>query len=535
MGNRGAEAGDGAQRARTDLGAQVEAGLDGAAIVFGPTGSPLPAATLAERGLHVAAAGDGGTVAAVLTNDQPSVELLLGAIVGGTRLVSVPYPARAADPVAYGAFVQAACQAHGVSRVVVRDDLAPLLDALGVATLPHSKLEPGRLDPGPGFELVQFTSGSTGTPRGVVIDGDALGVNMAAMLDRLGPEPGDATVTWLPLSHDMGLLGTFLSSIIACSPDRIAEGTVVLLPPEDFLRSPGTWLEVVDTWKGTFTGAPDFGYRLAMAKRPSRRLDLRQLRCAVIGGEIVRAETLRAVAECFARDGLSPTALSPAYGMAELGVAAAITPARDPWRAVALDPVALGDGRRAAPAAGGAVLEITASGPPLAGYAVGIEADPGQIGPITVDAPVVGRDADGRSLAGPDGILRTADVGFVDDDGWLYVCGRRDDHIVTRGRNLHAPAIEGAMGRAPGVRSGRVTAIGTPEGEWVVAAESAESGTTPAAEEVRKAIRRAAVEVAALAPDHVVLVPPGQLPMTSSGKVQRHEVLRRWLDGSLAG
>lgn len=535
MDDRVTESEEGARRARTDLGGQVEAGLDGADVVFGPMGAPVRATTLAEKGLHVTAAGDGGTVAAILTNDQPSVEVLLGAIVGGARLVSVPYPARAADPVAYGAFVQALCRGHGVSRVVVRDDLAPLLDALGVAVLPHSQLQPGRLEPGPGFELVQFTSGSTGTPRGVVIDGDALGVNMAAMLDRLGPEPGDATVTWLPLSHDMGLLGTFLSSIIACSPERIAQGTVVLLPPEDFLRSPGTWLEVLDTWKGTFTGAPDFGYRLAMAKRPDRRLDLRHVRCAVIGGEIVRAETLRAVADCFARDGLSPTALSPAYGMAELGVAAAITQARDPWRSVALDPVALGEGRRAAPVDDGPVLEITASGPPLAGYAVTIDGEPGQVGPITVDAPVLGRDADGRSLAGPDGVLRTADVGFVDDDGWLYVSGRRDDHIVTRGRNLHAPAIEGAMGRAPGVRSGRVTAIGTPEGEWVVAAESGESGATPAAEEVRRAIRRAAVEVAALAPDHVVLVPPGQLPMTSSGKVQRHEVLRRWLDGSLAG
>lgn len=522
-----------------DIADLVGAGLDGATIVIGVDGSPSAAAELAEAGarLYGHSAADSG-VAAFLTNDRASVELILGAIVAGGRLVSLPLPARAADPLAFGAFVQAACATYGISTVVARDDVAALLGDIGVATRPHSMLGADPLAaPAPGgFELVQFSSGSTARPKGIALNGGVLGVNVSAILERVRPQPGDVTVSWLPLSHDMGLIGMLISSVAACSPLWVGKGTIVLLEPEAFLRSPRMWIEALDHWHGTFTAAPDFGYRVAAERRPSTSVNLRQLRCAIIGGDIVRADTLRGVLETFGDDGLDAHALCPAYGMAELGLAATMTPPSDLWRAEAVDVGALAGYIRSSPKDGTPGLTMVASGNALDGYRIEVEAGAAEVGQIRIFAPESGVDADtGSPLVGGDGAFETGDVGFMSGDGWLYVCGRGDDHLLAHGRNLYAPAVENAVSLLPGVRAGRVTAVGLPTGDWIVAVEWA-ARTPPTVQEalrLRQDVRRAAVSVASAAPSQVVLVAPGHLPMTGSGKVQRHEVRRRWVTGTL--
>ncbi len=513
----------------------IEAGLGSAHLVFGTDPEAIYAPPLADAG--AAAFGPGGpdpAVGALLTNDPPTVGLVYGAIQAGGRLVSLPLPGRSADPLAYGAFLQEACRAHGVTRVVARDDVATLLESIGVEALPHSAL-PGQViaQANPrGFELVQFSSGSTASPKAIVLDDAVLGRNVVAMLGAVAPRPGDTTVSWLPLSHDLGLVGMLLTSTAAGAPRWVGEGTIVLLDPEQFLRRPRIWLDALDHWTGTFTAAPDFGFRLA-TKRPPSGLDLSLLRCAIVGAETVRADTLRSVVDTFGPAGLAPETLCPAYGMAELGLAASLTPPEVRWREEQVSTAALAEQRRRPPTADEPRTTLVASGLPLQGYGVRAAAEAGAIGPLDVLTPAAGWDPRRqRSFAGPDGVLPTGDLGYVDDDGWVYVCGRADDHIVAHGRNVYAPAIEAAVAALPGVRDGRVTAVDSPSGDWLVAFETTATDA-PSSNDLIREVQRVSVAVAASRPTDILALPPGHLPMTPSGKVQRHEVRRRWMTGTL--
>lgn len=522
-----------------DLTQLITDGLDGAGIVIGTDSTPTRASELATAGARLfATEGPEPAVAALLTNDRPSIELVLGAIVSGGRILSLPLPPRSADLLAFGDFLEKTCLAHGVTSIVARDDIAALLNGIGMVSRPHSTLgtEPIAAPTPGGFELVQFSSGSTGRPKGVALPGAVLGINVAAILQAVRPQPHDVTVSWLPLSHDMGLIGMLLTSVAACSPSWVGEGTIVITEPESFLRSPGSWLANLDRWGGTFTAAPDFGYRLAVQRRPTGPLNLRRLRCAIVGGEIIRADTLHAVTEAFAADGLTPESLCPAYGLAELGLAASMSPPTEHWRTETLEIAALGDHRRVAHNGDAGGISLVASGLPLDGYRIEVQAGPDEIGAIDIMAPAAGNDAaTGRPLANAEGLLATGDIGYLSEDGWVYVCGRGDDHLVAHGRNIYAPVVESAVSNVPGVRDGRVTAIGTPTGEWIIAAELDGAGLSSTTEiaRLRQEVRRAAVSVSTASPDEVILLRPGTLPMTSSGKLQRHEVRRRWLNGAL--
>lgn len=514
----------------------LEDGLPGARLVFGVDGEPKAAEALAARGRHrFTPTASGAAVGALLTNDEPSVEVLLGAISAGARLVSLPLPPRAADVATYADALRAACRAHDVHRVVARDDVAALLEGIGIDALPHSRLdqEPLACPRTGGFDLVQSTSGSTGPAQPIVVDEEVLSQNIMAIVDRIRPQPGDATVSWLPLSHDMGLIGMLLTSLVSAADRWVGGGPVVLLRPEDFLRRPQLWLEALTRWRGTVTAAPDFGYRMATGRVPGD-LDLGPLRCAIVGGEVVRATTLRAAAEALGPAGLEAAALCPAYGLAEIGLAATITPPGEHWRERALDGRALADQRLEPPQGQRPATTLAASGPPLAGYGVEVAAPRSGIGGLLVSAPVAGRRPGGRVLTDERGLVPTGDVGFL-DDGWLYVCGREDDHVVVHARTLHAPSLEAAIADVGAVRSGRATVVGLAGGEWVVAAEVAVEVLASAVDRdaVERQVRRAAVAASGARPDHVVLLPPGALPMTSSGKVQRHEVRRRWLASAL--
>ena len=516
----------------------VRDGLADGRCVFGADGARVGALELAAGGtaLFDDAAGT-ESVGVLMTNDRPTVEVVIGAVLAGARLVSLPQPGRGADLGEYAAFVAAIRAEHGLAEVVVADEFAGLLEGIGVPARAHSALPDRPLaTPHPdGFSLVQYTSGSTQRPRPVVLDDARIGANIAALLRVLDPRPGDGLVSWLPLSHDMGLIGMLFTAMAAAGPDWAGGGDFVLLDPRDFLRRPGEWIEVLSHWNAAFTGAPDFAFRMAAERRPGPGLDLSSLRCAIVGGEIVRAETLDAFAAAYRDQGLDPRALCPAYGLAELAVAATMTPPEVPWQELAVSSLALADGCVRPPEAGEAACRLVASGQALPGYEVASDGGDGATGQVAVRGPSLGLDGvTGRPLAGAGGWYRTGDAGFV-DGGWLYVCGRLDDWVVSHGRNIYAPAVEAAVGALGGVRAGRVTAVGLPTGGWTILAEPAARGLLgrTEAQGLRREIRQVAVDVAATRPEGVVIVAPGSLPLTASGKLQRHQARARLLKGEL--
>lgn len=524
-------------RVRPRLSELVAEALPTARISFGVDEPPCGAESFALRGAQMFRQPGAPAVAALLTNDAPTVELLLGAILAGAEVVSIPLPGRGVDPKAYSDFVRSVCRSTGVDRLVARDDVSAMLAGTDVEVVAHSKLGSVNLaGPRPaGFGVVQFSSGSTSSPKGVRLSDDLLGTNVQAILKSVAPRPNDAAVSWLPLSHDMGLIGMFMSAIVAFGPGWTDGGELALLKPESFLRRPSAWLECLDRKRGTFTAAPDFGYRLAVSRRPPRTLDLTPLRCAIVGGEIIRAATMAAAQDVFGAMGMVPEALCPAYGLAELGLAATMTPPSERWRRRDVDAAALAEERAVPVGSDSLPLSLVASGLPLEGYEVESAGGAEDIAPLRVRAPLFGDDVrSGRPFAEPHSSFETGDLGFV-DEGHVYVVGRIDDYLVAGGRNIYAPAIEEAVSSVAGVRQGRVTAVGLPDGTWMIAVELASKEPLSRAEHdrLRIAVRRATTHSSGSAPDAVAVLEHGCLPLTSSGKLQRHLVRKRWLEGTL--
>lgn len=516
----------------------VAAGSAGVRLVFGDSSSPVDAEYLTAAGAQLFSdQADTDRVGLLMTNDRATVEVILGALASGSTLVSLPLPGRGADPSIYTHFLREVCKSQQISEIVVADEYAGLLEGTELSLRRHSErsLYPLAAPANSGFHLVQFTSGATGRPRPVLIDDACLGANVAAILRVVQPEPRDAVVSWLPLAHDMGLVGMLLTGISAGGQGWASGGDIVLLDPLTFLRRPALWLEALDHWQGSFTAAPDFGYRLAVQRGRPDGLDLSRVRCAIVGGEIIRAETLTAFTSAYGPQGLEPKALCPAYGLAELGLAATMTPVEENWCSRELSVARLADGEVCDPRRGEAATRLVASGQPLAGYDIASGSLSAGTRPIAVRGPSIGIDGlTGESFANPGGWHTTGDIGFV-DDGWLYVCGRSDDYIVARGRNIHAPTLEAAVGESDGIRAGRVTATGLPDGQWVIIAEPTENAPLGPvrADVLHRAIRRVAVEVTATKPDTVVLVAPGTLPFTSSGKQQRSNVRSMYMKDQL--
>jgi acyl-CoA synthetase (AMP-forming)/AMP-acid ligase II len=516
----------------------VADGAERTRFVFGSLGAPVATGRLVDAGIgHFTADADADRVAVLLTNDRPTVEVVLGAITAGSVLVSLPLPGRGADVEAYASFVKDVCASHQIAEIVVADGYADLLEGLGVPVRRHSELgnRPLALAAAGQFQLVQFTSGSTGTPKPVVVDDVLLGANVAAILAVLQPQPGDAVVSWLPLAHDMGLVGMLLAGLVGGGSRWAGRGDIVLLDPTTFLRNPASWLEALDHWAGSFTAAPDFAFRLAARRPPATELDLSHLRCAIVGGEVVRAETLQTFVSALRQHGLRERALCPAYGMAEACLAVTMTSPEQDWRTRSVSMAALADGQVSEPRRDDDALVLVSSGQPLPSYEVTCPSPDSGTGTIAVRGPSIGIDgATGQGFADAAGWYAPGDTGFV-DGGWLYVCGRSDDYIVAHGRNVYAPAVEAAISGVGGVRPGRVTAVDLHTGEWAVVVEPAghEVPGTTQAETLSRSIRRAAVGVSSAKPDVVVIVAPGGLPLTSSGKLQRNLVRTRLVSGEL--
>lgn len=380
--------------------------------------------------------------------------------------------------------------------------------------------------------LLQYTSGSTGHPKGVILTHANLLANIRAMGAHVRANSADVFVSWMPLYHDMGLIGAWLGSLYYAIP-------LVVLSPLAFLARPERWLWAIHRHRATISGAPNFGYELCLrriADEDLEGLDLSSWRLAFNGAEPVSPETLRRFSARFARFGFKPEAMAPVYGLAECAVGLAFPPL---GRAPLIDRVereALMRAGRAVPAApdDATALEFAGCGRPLpghhirlvdsAGHEVG-EREEGRLefrGPSATGGYYRNLEETRRLLR--DGWLDSGDLAYM-ARGELFVTGRVKDVIIRAGRNIHPQELEEAVGNLHGIRKGCVAVFGVPDPaaateRLVVLAETRETEEA-ARERLRARVAALAMDLTGAAPDDVVLAPPHSVLKTSSGKVRR--------------
>jgi fatty-acyl-CoA synthase len=345
---------------------------------------------------------------------------------------------------------------------------------------------------------LQFTSGSTGAPRAVVVTGESLAANCAAIADGLGLSPADVGVSWLPLHHDMGLVGFVCAALTAAVP-------VVLLPTLAFVRDPGVWMRAVSTYRGTVTFGPGFAFGLAARRVGSdvRELNLSGLRVLGCGGEPIRVDGVRRFIDTYRPAGLRPEAFTPSFGLAEFTLAVSF------GRGLVVEDGAVDCGRA------------------VPGHEISVRDD----GEIWVRGPSTAAGYLDSTTFRPGDWLRTGDRGFL-RAGHLYVTGRQKDVLIIRGVNLDPQRVEWAVADVPGVHEGGVVAFTRPGAETeelVVVAEC----RPEAPPDVAEGVRRAVTAEFALTLADLVQVPPRTIPKTTSGKPRRLETRRRYLAGEL--
>lgn len=392
--------------------------------------------------------------------------------------------------------------------------------------------------------FIQYTSGSTGDPKGVVLTHSNLIANIRAIAEALKIDSRDVGVSWLPLYHDMGLIGAWLSCLYLGVP-------IMIMSPQAFLTRPERWLWAIHRYRATLSAAPNFAYELCMRRVDDRSLeglDLSCLRGTLNGAEPVQPETLEGFSRRFQPYGFRAEALMPVYGLAESSLAVTIPPL---GRRPLLDPVdrgALEATGRARPASGQSVnpLTLVSAGRPLAGHQVRIVGRAGNPlpdrvqGHIQCRGPSVMQGYFGRAEATAEvlqnGWLKTGDLGYL-ADGELFVTGRVKDIIIQGGRNLYPQELEHIAGDVEGVRRGCVAAFGVSgsrvAGERLVLV--AETRRTEPEEKAKlaAAIRERMDAQVGIPLDEVVLVPPQSVPKTSSGKIRRDNCRRLYLQGKL--
>ncbi len=389
--------------------------------------------------------------------------------------------------------------------------------------------------------FLQFTSGSTNKPKGVIVRHQNViantGGSLAPETVNLDPDT-DMAVSWLPLYHDMGLIGFVLASIA----HRMK---TVLLPTSTFARSPKLWLETIHKYRGTITYAPNFAYGL-LAKRLKdadvASLDLSCVRVAGCGAEPIQAQTLRDFAAKLAPAGFKPEAFLPSYGMAEGTLAISFHALHEPMRTLKVNAAALSEGRvEMAKSDDVNAIELVSCGKALKGHEIKIVGDQGavlgedRVGEIATRGPSVCdgyfENPEATAEMWKDGWLHTGDLGFF-HEGNLYICGRAKDLIIIKGANYYPQDIEWAVGQVPGVRAGKVVAFGVTknnEEQLVVVAECA----SMQAKELSDLIVKKIYEATGLPAAEVVMIGLGGIPLTSSGKLQRRKTRELYLNNTL--
>ena len=394
---------------------------------------------------------------------------------------------------------------------------------------------------GEDIAFLQYTSGSTGDPKGVTLTHANLLANIRSIMAAVELQPDDVAVSWLPLYHDMGLIGAWFVPLVSGIP-------LAAMSPLAFLSRPERWLRAIHRHRGTISPAPNFAYELCVRKiadRDIEGLDLSSWRAAFNGAEPVQADTLERFAQRFVKYGLRREALRPVYGLAEatLGISAA------QFGGFKVDRVQRAtfesEGRAIPAAAGNAALEFVSAGVPLRDVRVRVVGSDGRDaaerceGRLWFQSPSATsgyyRNPEAtKELIREPGWLDSGDLGYL-AGGEIYITGRAKDLIIKAGRNIYPHEIEDVVGRVAGVRTGCVVAFGAPDARsgterLVIAAEVrsvAESGRISAE------ITQTVSDAVGVPPDVIELVPPQSIPKTSSGKLRRSETRRLFLEGRL--
>jgi fatty-acyl-CoA synthase len=414
------------------------------------------------------------------------------------------------------------------------DDLVAHATALGPDSWTRVAADPERL------AVLQFTSGSTSEPKGVMLPHRAVCANIDGMIEVCGWDiTVDVMVSWLPLYHDMGLVGMLIIPMTTGA-------NLVLGAPQDFMAKPLRWMQWLSDHKGTTTAGPNFSWSLATrALRRAEGLDLSPVRIALNGAEPVDPASVRAFAEEAGRFGLRAGAVFPAFGMAEVSIAGTFPPPLTGLRTDVVDGRAVEHERYAAPVdpdADGA-REFAFLGRPIPGLDMRIvDSETGrahqdrEVGELEIRGTslTTGYYANEAANAASfrDEWLRTGDLAYV-VDGELVLCGRIKDIIILGGRNLFPDDIERAVGEVEGVRVGNVVAIGVDSGRGKEAVVVLAEINGDDHDLIRKRAHHRAMDVSGVPPHDIVLLQAGTLPKTSSGKLQRGLAKQRYQAGEL--
>ena len=507
------------------------------------------ARSLAEAGLR---AGD--LVALVVSDAEQFVTALFGASLAGVIPASLYPTPTTSDLPRYIELTAGILRESGARAIVtsgaltaafehIRPSCPELEMVLSRETLDAPPIPPGAVPSLDDIAFVQFTSGSTSSPKGVALTHRNRCANINAINGPLGlaTTPDDVGVSWLPLYHDMGLVGMTLGALYSGRPS-------VLLTPQMFVKRPAEWLKAISKYRGTVSYGPNFAYDLTARRvkdRDLEGLDLSSWRIAGCGAEPIHAPTLAAFAERFARVGFRATSFLPSYGMAEHVLAATFPPRGRAPRVEHLASDALTTERRAVSAAPDEpAVPLVSCGSALPGHAMRIVGEDGrelgerEVGEVALAGPSVmlGYYKNDALTAETvrHGWLHTGDLGYI-SDGELFVCGRAKDVIIVNGRKYHPQDLEWAVQDVSGVRLGRVVAFGTTErgarDRVIIVVET--SGAV-AGDELADSVRRRVNDVFGLFVDDVVPVSNGSIGRTTSGKVQRAATKARYERGILA-
>jgi fatty-acyl-CoA synthase len=506
------------------------------------------AARLQARGI-----GPGAKVALLGTTSRAMVTAIEATWLAGATVVALPLPMRLASLEAFVAQTRARLVGADAALLVIAADLAELVEpAAGdpPRLLLHDLVAPpGRPDVPDRWQrpavdpddlaILQFTSGSTADPKGVMLPHRQICHNLDSIATGARFEPGDIVVSWLPLYHDMGLIG-LLGEPLTRGLD------LVIASPQDFTASPLRWMQWMSAFGGTVTSGPNFSY--ALAARALRRLapgtlDLSRWRLAVNGAEPIDPDAVDAFLLAAGAQGLSPSAAFCVFGMAEATLAVAFP---EPHHGMSVDtvdrrvlehegyasPAGAPDGARRLAKLGRAVdgLELRIADP-----VSGDEMGEREVGELEIRGnsvtPGYYKRPEATAAAIHDGWLRTGDLGYM-VGGELVICGRMKDVIIVGGRNVFPEDVERAVAEVDGVRAGNVIAFGVERHQGregiVVVAETRERDVPT----VRAAVASRVRDAVGLPPE-VVLVAPGTLPKTSSGKLQRSLCRHRYLERAL--
>ena len=502
--------------------------------------------------LQALGAGPGSHVALLGPTTRTLVTAIQATWLSGATLVLLPLPMRLSSIDEFVTHTRARMRKADTTLLLIDPELAAFVEPVEgdppmvrLDDLARSALHRGaeRFDRPPDdpdrLSILQFTSGSTAEPKGVMLPERVLAANLDAIVEAGRMQHDDVFVSWLPLYHDMGLVGMLTVPMTTGK-------SLVLGAPQDFLGSPGRWMQWLSDHRGTVTAGPNFSWVLAArALRRMHDLDLSPLRIALNGAEPVDPRTVDAFVTEATRFGMRPEAVFPAFGMAELGIGGTFPEPLSGLRTDSVDRRVLESERYAAPADPSApnAREFALLGKPVPGLEIRV-VDPAtggrlrerEVGELEIRGssvtPGYYKNPEATEATFRKEWLRTGDLAYL-LSGELVLCGRIKDVIIIGGRNVFPEDVERAVADVDGIRAGNVIAFSV-EGSkgkehMVVVAE------TKAAEhdDVRRQVHHRAMEAAGAPPHDVVLVNPGTLPKTSSGKLQRSLCRVQYLENAL--